>query len=85
MVAGAKRDADGYIWITGRIDDMMNMSGHLISHGQPVFRLIEEGHVPGKNFIQVGLRGYYPNKESFEWMREQGFRYHTVAEVERRG
>jgi len=40
---------------------------------------------PGKNFIQVGLRGYYPDKESFEWMRQQGFRYHTMAEIEKRG
>ena len=24
---GAKRDKDGYIWITGRIDDMLNCSG----------------------------------------------------------
>jgi agmatinase len=31
------------------------------------------------------LRVYYPNAESFEWMREQGFRYHTMAEVEKRG
>jgi len=38
----------------------------IATHYQPVYRLIEEGHVPGKNFIQVGLRGYYPNKESFE-------------------
>ncbi len=28
----------------------------------PVYRLIEEGLVPGKNFIQVGLRGYYPDE-----------------------
>jgi arginase family enzyme len=41
--------------------------------------------VPGKNFIQVGLRGYWPNKESFEWMRENGFRYHPMAEVEKSG
>ena len=27
---GAKRDADGYIWITGRVDDMLNCSGALI-------------------------------------------------------
>ncbi|MDQ7049625.1 MAG: acetate--CoA ligase [Enterobacterales bacterium] len=25
---GAKRDADGYIWITGRMDDVLNVSGH---------------------------------------------------------
>ena len=27
---GAKRDADGYIWITGRVDDMLNCSGIVI-------------------------------------------------------
>jgi len=28
---GAKRDKDGYIWILGRVDDVMNVSGHRIS------------------------------------------------------
>ncbi|XP_053593848.1 acetyl-coenzyme A synthetase isoform X2 [Microplitis demolitor] len=28
---GARRDADGYFWVTGRIDDMLNVSGHLMS------------------------------------------------------
>jgi formimidoylglutamase len=59
--------------------------GHLISHGMPVYRLIEEGLVPGKNFIQVGLRGYYPDEAAFRRMRKQGFRYHTMAEIEDRG
>jgi acetyl-CoA synthetase len=27
---GAKKDQDGYYWITGRIDDVMNVSGHRI-------------------------------------------------------
>ena len=75
----------GVIHFDAHYDASKRMFGHLISHGQPVYRLIEEGHVPGKNFIQVGLRGYYPNKESFEWMRQQGFRYHTMAEIEKRG
>ncbi len=75
----------GVIHFDAHYDATKSLFGHLISHGQPVYRLIEEGHVPGKNFIQVGLRGYYPNAESFEWMREKGFRYHTMAEVEKRG
>lgn len=58
---------------------------HLISHGQPVRRVVDEGHVLGKNYIQVGLRGYYPNEQGFLWMRQQGMRYHTMAEVERDG
>lgn len=28
---GARRDADGYLWVTGRVDDMLNVSGHLMS------------------------------------------------------
>ncbi len=75
----------GVVHFDAHYDATKAMFGHLISHGQPVYRLIEEGHVPGKNFIQVGLRGYYPNKKSFVWMQEQGFRYHTMAEVEKRG
>ncbi len=27
---GAKRDEDGYFWITGRVDDVLNVSGHRI-------------------------------------------------------
>ncbi|XNM45938.1 hypothetical protein ACLK15_23780 [Escherichia coli] len=25
---GARRDEDGYYWITGRVDDVLNVSGH---------------------------------------------------------
>jgi acetyl-CoA synthetase len=28
---GAKRDADGYYWLLGRVDDVMNVSGHRLS------------------------------------------------------
>jgi len=27
---GARRDADGYFWVTGRVDDVINVSGHRI-------------------------------------------------------
>jgi agmatinase len=53
--------------------------GHLITHAQPVARLVDDGWVLGKNYIQVGLRGPWPGAEGFEWMRKNGFRYHTMA------
>jgi acetyl-CoA synthetase len=31
---GARRDEDGYFWIMGRIDDVMNVSGHRISSAE---------------------------------------------------
>jgi acetyl-CoA synthetase len=30
---GARRDKDGYYWITGRVDDVLNVSGHRMGHG----------------------------------------------------
>ncbi len=31
---GARRDADGYFWITGRVDDVINVSGHRIGSAE---------------------------------------------------
>jgi len=42
---GAKRDKDGYLWITGRIDDMLNCSGHLMSTAQVESVLVEHESV----------------------------------------
>ena len=75
----------GVIHFDAHYDASDTIGGHLISHGQPVRRLIEEGHILGKNYIQVGLRGYWPGEEGFHWMRENGLRYHTMAEIEKDG
>ena len=58
---------------------------HLIHHGYPVYRLINEGHVRGADYIQVGLRSSGVAASAFKWMREIGMRYHNMAEVEARG
>jgi len=39
---GARYDADGNIWVTGRIDDVMNISGHRISTAEVESALV--GH-----------------------------------------
>ncbi|KAM4605343.1 acyl-CoA synthetase short chain family member 2 like [Polymixia lowei] len=38
---GCRRDEDGYYWITGRIDDMLNVSGHLMSTAEVEAALTE--------------------------------------------
>ena len=75
----------GVIHFDAHYDAGENIGGHLISHAQPIRRLIEEGHVLGKNYIQVGLRGYWPGEDGFRWMRKHELRYHTMAEIERDG
>jgi len=59
--------------------------GNLVSHGTPMRRLIESGAVAGRNFVQVGLRGYWPGPVTLAWMAEQGMRWHLMDELVRRG
>jgi agmatinase len=65
--------------------DVGRDSPHYISHGSPIYRLMVEGHIKGKDYIQVGLRSGGPDEAGYKWMREEGFRYHSMAEVERFG
>jgi len=58
---------------------------HLLSDRDAVYRLITEDVIQGSNLIQVGLRGSRATPQAFEWLRSQGVRYHTMAEVERNG
>ncbi|HET7030730.1 MAG TPA: acetate--CoA ligase [Candidatus Limnocylindrales bacterium] len=42
---GAKRDDDGYFWLLGRIDDVMNVSGHRISTTEVESALVDHHSV----------------------------------------
>jgi len=42
---GARRDADGYFWVTGRIDDVLNVSGHRIGTAEIESALVSHGAV----------------------------------------
>ena len=75
----------GIVHFDAHYDAGVGYGAHMISHGQPVRRLFKEKLVPGENFIQVGLRGSWPSNRGFEWMRENGLRYHTMVEIERNG
>jgi agmatinase len=75
----------GVIHFDAHYDAASSGLGHWLTHGNPIRRLIQQGHVRGENFIQVGLRGYTPNHDDLAWMRDQGMRYHFMAEVERHG
>ena len=42
---GARRDADGYYWITGRVDDVINVSGHRMGTAEVESALVAHAHV----------------------------------------
>jgi acetyl-CoA synthetase len=42
---GAKRDEDGYLWLLGRVDDVMNVAGHRISTTEVESALVDHRSV----------------------------------------
>lgn len=59
--------------------------GSLYGHGLPMRRVIESGAVRGEKFLQIGLRGYWPEPPELRWMAEQGMHCYEMAEIGRRG
>ncbi|MFK4042308.1 agmatinase [Nonomuraea wenchangensis] len=59
--------------------------GHLYGHGQPMRRLIESGAIRGDRFLQIGLRGYWPEPETLSWMAGQRMRSYEMTEIVARG
>ncbi len=50
---GAKRDADDYFWITGRVDDVLNVSGHRLGTAE-----IESAAVSHDAIVEAAVVGY---------------------------
>lgn len=59
--------------------------GALVGHGTPMRRLIESGAVRGDRFLQLGLRGYWPDDATLKWMRDQKMRSYEMTEIHHRG
>ena len=50
---GCKRDADGYYWITGRVDDVLNVSGHRMGTAE-----VESALVAHPKVSEAAVVGY---------------------------
>ncbi len=50
---GARRDEDGYYWITGRVDDVLNVSGHRMGTAE-----VESALVAHKDIAEAAVVGY---------------------------
>jgi acetyl-CoA synthetase len=50
---GCRRDEDGYYWITGRVDDVLNVSGHRMGTAE-----VESALVAHKDVAEAAVVGY---------------------------
>ncbi len=74
---GARRDADGYYWITGRVDDVINVSGHRLGTAEVESALVlheavAEAAVVGypHNIKGQGIYAYVTLIQGYEYTEE---------------
>jgi agmatinase len=67
-----KHGAVGLIHFDTHTDTGRQVFGVELSHGTPMFHLVEDGHVDPKRYVQIGLRGYWPSEPEFRWQERQG-------------
>ena len=80
----ARRGPVGLVHFDTHTDTGREVFGVELSHGTPMFRLVEAGRVDSRRYVQIGLRGYWPGEREFAWQRDQGitsFFMHDVREL----
>lgn len=75
----------GLVHFDAHADTGETNAGQLHGHGTPMRRLIESGAVPGHRFVQIGLRGYWPEPPTIAWMAEQDMKVFLMSEIVDRG
>jgi agmatinase len=74
----------GLVHFDTHTDTGREVFGVELSHGTPMFRLVEAGCVDPRRYVQIGLRGYWPGEREFAWQAEHGitsFFMHDVREL----
>jgi arginase family enzyme len=50
-----------------------------------MYRLVRDGHVDPKRYVQIGLRGYWPGEQEFGWQTGQGITAFFMHDVRDQG
>ena len=75
----------GLVHFDTHTDTGTEVFGVEVSHGTPMYRLVEEGSVDPKRYVQIGLRGYWPGTTEFGWQKEKGITSFFAHDVRDQG
>ena len=77
----AKHGPLGLVHFDTHTDTGTEVFGLEVSHGTPMYRLVEEGSVDPKRYVQIGLRGSWPGPKEFAWQEQHGIRSFFAHDV----
>ena len=75
----------GLIHFDTHTDTAAELYGVEVSHGTPMYRLVEQGHVDPGRYAQIGIRGYWPGEPEFAWQDERGITTIFMRDVREHG
>jgi agmatinase len=75
----------GLVHFDTHADTGAEVFGVEVSHGTPMYRLVEAGHVDPERYVQIGLRGYWPGEEVFAWQADRGITSFFMHDVRAAG
>ena len=75
----------GLVHFDTHADTAADVFGAELSHGTPMYRLVEDGLVDPSRYVQIGLRGYWPGEREFAWQRERGITAFFMHDVRASG
>jgi agmatinase len=75
----------GLVHFDTHTDTGTEVFGVELSHGTPMYRLVRDGHVDPRRYVQIGLRGYWPGEREFAWQSERGITSFFMHDVRDRG
>ncbi len=83
--AAADAGPIGLIHFDAHTDTADELHGRRRSHGTPMRRLVEDGLVDPARYVQIGLRGWWPEEAELAWQEEQGITAFFMHDLERDG
>jgi agmatinase len=81
----AKHGPLGLIHFDTHTDTGTEVFGVEVSHGTPMYRLVEAGVVDPSRYVQIGIRGYWPGPKEFAWQDARGITSFFMHDVRRQG
>jgi agmatinase len=75
----------GLVHFDTHTDTGTEVFGVELSHGTPMYKLVESGLVDPRRYVQIGLRGYWPGEPEFAWQAEHGITAFLMRDVRELG
>ncbi len=75
----------GLVHFDTHTDTAARLYGRDLSHGTPMYRLVEQGHVDPARYVQIGLRGWWPEQRELDWQAKHGITSFFMRDVSELG